>query len=112
MPGRRQHTPRTIRSIFTPALEASYSSAMISGSSRAFIFATRPAFLPALAASASFLMAAMSCACMVNGDCHRWRSRLALPRPVSCMNTSLTSAHTSSFAVNRPKSVYRLEVRR
>ena len=60
IPGRNPHTARTIRSIFTPALDASYSSSMISGSSSAFILARIPAFLPALDASASRLIEAMS----------------------------------------------------
>ena len=44
--------------------------------------------------------------CRVNGDCHRWCSLPALPRPVSCLKTSFTSAQISSLQVNRPKSVY------
>jgi len=35
----------------------------------------------------------------------------ARPRPVSCLNTSATSAHSSSFAVISPKSVYSRAVR-
>ena len=44
--------------------------------------------------------------CRVNGDCQTCFIFPARPRPVSCLNTSLTSAHKSSFAVIRPKSVY------
>ena len=38
-PGRRQQMPRTMRSINTPALEASVQRRMISGSTRALSFA-------------------------------------------------------------------------
>ena len=51
MPGRSAHTPRTIRSIFTPACEASYSASIISGSSSAFILAMMRAGLPSRASA-------------------------------------------------------------
>jgi hypothetical protein len=38
-PGRSEHTPRTIRSMVTPAALASYRALMISGSSSEFILA-------------------------------------------------------------------------
>ena len=105
MPGMSAQTPRTMRSILTPADEASYSARMISGSSSAFILAMMRAFLPARARSASLWMALSRRACSVKGDCHKCRSLLALPRPVSWANTSLTSSQISGCAVSRPKSV-------
>src|ERR1700693_5500317 len=38
-PGRKQHSPRTMRSMFTPAREARYSAWMMVGSGRALSFA-------------------------------------------------------------------------
>ena len=46
-PGRRQQIPRTIRSIGTPAWEASYRAEMMSGSTSAFILAMIRAGRPA-----------------------------------------------------------------
>ena len=53
IPVLRQHIPRMIRSILTPAAEALYSEAIIPGSQREFIFAFINAFLPDLANSVS-----------------------------------------------------------
>ena len=46
-PGRRQQNPRMIRSIGTPALDASHRASIISGSSSWFILATMRAGFPA-----------------------------------------------------------------
>ena len=46
-PGRRQQNPRTMRSIGTPARDASQSAAMIAGSSSWFILAMMRAGRPA-----------------------------------------------------------------
>lgn len=54
----------------------------------------------------SLRIAATMRLCSVKGDCHTCFRRPARPRPVSCWNTSATSAHSSSCALNRPKSVY------
>ena len=51
MPGRSAHTPRTMRSIFTPAREARYSASITCGSTSAFIFAMMRAGRPARACS-------------------------------------------------------------
>ena len=52
-PGRRQQMPRTIRSIWTPAWDAAYSSSMSSASTRLFIFRMmRPRPSPTLASLA------------------------------------------------------------
>ena len=48
-PGRRQHTPRTMRSISTPAREARYSAWMMVGSVSALSLAMMRAGLPARA---------------------------------------------------------------
>ncbi len=66
-PGFNEQTPCTIRSIFTPACDASYSAAITVGSSRAFILATIRARLPARALSASARIASISLACSVPG---------------------------------------------
>jgi microcompartment protein CcmK/EutM len=57
-PGRSAQTPRTIRSIFTPACEASYRALMTSGSSSEFILAMMRPLPPARAVSASAWIAA------------------------------------------------------
>ena len=59
-----------MRSIFTPACEAAYSSSMICGSSSAFILAMMRAGLPSAACFASLRIAATMRLCSVNGDCH------------------------------------------
>ncbi len=51
-PGRKQHTPRTIRSMRAPAREARYSACMMVGSVRALSLAMMRAGLPARACSA------------------------------------------------------------
>ena len=48
-PGRSAQMPRTIRSIFTPAIDARYSAWMICGSISAFILAMMRAGRPARA---------------------------------------------------------------
>ena len=53
IPGRSAQTPRTMRSIFTPACDASYSASMVSGSSSAFILAMIRAGLPSRASAVS-----------------------------------------------------------
>ena len=78
---------------------------MVSGSSSAFIFAMIFAGLPAAAIAASAWIASTTFACSVNGACQRCLSALAVPRPVSCLKISATSAPISSFAVSKPKSV-------
>ena len=45
-PGRSAHTPRTMRSIFTPACEARYSAWITAGSVRALSLAMMRAGLP------------------------------------------------------------------
>ena len=110
-PGRSAHTPRTMRSILTPAAEASYSAAMIWGRAARSSWPRPRRFFRRFACSVSRWMAASTWACRVKGDCHRCRSLPALPRLVSCMNTSFTSAQMSSSQVNRPKSVYSVAVR-
>ena len=52
-PGRKQHTPRTIKSISTPAREARYNACMTVGSVTALSLAMMRAALPACACSAS-----------------------------------------------------------
>ena len=84
---------------------------MICGSSSAFILAMMRPPLPSAARSASLRIAATMRLCSVNGDCQTCFILLTRPRPVSCLNTSFTSAHISSFAVSRPKSVYWRAVR-
>ena len=71
MPGRSAHTPRTMRSIFTPAREARYSASIACGSTSAFIFAMMRAGRPARACSASRSILAMTASCRPNGDCSR-----------------------------------------
>ncbi len=51
-PGRRQQIPRTLRSIRTPACEASYSAWMQRVSTSAFIFSAIRASSPASCAAA------------------------------------------------------------
>ena len=48
-PGRSAHAPRTIRSIFTPACDASYSARITASSINAFILAVIRAGLPSRA---------------------------------------------------------------
>src|SRR5450755_4506703 len=84
MPGRRQQTPRTIRSIRTPAAEARYSAWMIVTSVSAFSFATMRAGLPARAWSASRSTFAISARCRLKGACSSLRRRGTRVRPVSC----------------------------
>ena len=79
---------------------------MMRCSSSEFILAMMRAGLPSAASLASPRIAAMMFLCRVNGDCQTCFIFPARPRPVSCLNTSLTSAHKSSLAVIRPKSVY------
>ena len=74
MPGFRPHTPRTMRSIFTPACEAAYSSSMMIGSRSEFILATMCAGLPSAASLASLRIAATTRRCRLNGDCQTCRS--------------------------------------
>ena len=52
-----------------------------------FIFAQIIAGLPERAASTSCRIASSRRACMVKGDCQRWVSFPAFPRPVNCMKT-------------------------
>ena len=52
-PGRRQQMPRMIRSIWTPACDASYSLSMMSGSTREFSLTQIAALRPARACSIS-----------------------------------------------------------
>ena len=66
-PGRRTQKPRTIRSIFTPACEARYSSRQTLRSSRLFILAMMRAGLPALAMAASRLDHLQKPRCMFTG---------------------------------------------
>ena len=68
-PARSAHTPRTIRSILTPAWLALYSSSMICSSSSEFILAMMRARLPAWAARASARISSTMPSCMVKGDC-------------------------------------------
>src|SRR3990167_7253986 len=110
MPGLSAHTPRTMSSIFTPAPEARYSSSMICGSSSEFILPMMRAGLPPEASFASLRIAATIFLCRVKGDCQTCFILPTRPRPVSCLNTSFTSAHSSSFEVSNPKSVYRRAV--
>ena len=84
---------------------------MICGSSSAFILAMMRAGLPSAALRASLRIAATMRLCSVNGDCQTCFILPARPRPVSCLNTSFTSAQISSLAVSRPKSVYWRAVR-
>src|SRR5215510_2218982 len=77
---------------------------MICGSSSAFILAMMRPSCPSPASLASLRIAATMRLCRVKGDCQTCFILLARPRPVSCLNTSFTSAHSSSFAVIRPKS--------
>ena len=53
IPGRSAHIPRIIRSISTPAHDASYSASIVSRSSSAFILAMIAAGFPALAFAVS-----------------------------------------------------------
>ena len=59
---------------------------------------------PLRAAAASARIAATTFWCSEKGACHRCLSVCARPRPVSCLNTSLTSAPTSTSQVSKPKS--------
>ena len=61
--------------------------------------------LPARALRVSFSIASSTRACSVKGACQTRRSLEALPSPVSCWNTSFTSAQVSGWLVRRSKSV-------
>ena len=106
MPGRRQQMPRTIRSISTPALDASHSASMTSPSTRLFILATMRAGSPARAFAASRAMSAMSCSRRFTGATSSLRYSRWREKPVSVLNSSDTSAPSASLQLSRPKSVY------
>ncbi len=61
IPGIRQHIPRTISSISTPAIDALYNSVIISKSHREFILHKILAFLPVFAISASLRINLTNC---------------------------------------------------
>ena len=104
-PGRRAQPPRTIRSIFTPAREASYSALIVDSSVSAFIFAMTRAGLPAAAAAASWPRAFSSSRCSAKGASHRCFRRSTLVRLVRCMKTFSTSLQIAGLVVSMPKSV-------
>ena len=109
-PGRSEHAPRTIRSIRTPAPEASYSALMVASSTSALTLAITRAGLPARARRASFAIAARLRWCSVNGASHKCLRRSTRVRLVRCMNTFSTSVQIPECAVSKPKSVYSLVV--
>ena len=84
IPGRSAQIPRTIRSIFTPACEASYRARMTCGSINEFILAITRAGLPAFAFSTSAPMCSITVSCNVNGACSIFLSLPALPIVASC----------------------------
>ena len=92
IPTRRQQIPRTIRSIFTPLADASYSAAIMPGSQREFIFATIRASRSQYGASTSSFHASGS------------------EYPDNILNTAVASSPIDSLQVKIPQSVYNFAV--
>ena len=110
IPTLRQQIPRTIRSIFTPAADASYNASIIPGSQREFIFATMRASRPCCAC---FFSLAIRCR---NLSRNQYGARISSFQesgseyPESILKTAVASSPMDSLHVKIPQSVYSFAV--
>ena len=104
-PGRKQQIPRTMRSMLTPAWDASYSARMMAGSTSAFILATMLAGRPSRACSASRRIMAMKRSRILRGATISLRYCGGAAKPVSTLKRSVRSAPRLGLVVKIPKSV-------
>ncbi|MNE71356.1 hypothetical protein D3C80_1672230 [compost metagenome] len=101
IPGRKQHMPRTIRSILTPHWLALYSALITLGSVSEFILAMMCAGLPSLACCPSRAIMSSRVFFRVKGACSSFFMRRLLPMPISWLNSLETSSHSASSEVSR-----------
>ena len=79
-PGMRQQIPRTIRSILTPACEASYRRSIMAGSCKAFILSIILPCFPLFASSISWSMRRFSSGIRLKrATSRRWNTGFSLP---------------------------------
>ncbi len=109
-PGTRQQAPRTIRSISTPARDASYSASIAPLSTIALHLITIRAGAPVRALAASRSTSSLNRDRSVIGATSSRRNARWRDRPVRTLNRSVTSAPSSSRQVSSPTSVYRRAV--
>ncbi|SSL80223.1 Uncharacterised protein [Klebsiella pneumoniae] len=101
MPGRRQHMPRTTRSILTPAWLALYRARMTFGSVSELTLAMMCAGWPSAAWAASRLIISSRFFFRVNGACNSFFMRSVLPIPISWLNSLCRSSQSATSAVSR-----------
>src|SRR5829696_53175 len=105
-PGRRHIAPRTMQSIWTPALDASYSASITCTSTSELTLMTMRAGAPPRARTASRSMSSRIRGRSVIGATRSLRNTRWRERPVSTLNRSVTSAPSSSRHDSRPRSTY------
>ncbi|MNG00611.1 hypothetical protein D3C84_835530 [compost metagenome] len=101
MPGRRQHMPRTTRSMRTPDWLALYSARMIFGSVSELNLAMMCAGLPSSANCVSRVIMSSMPFFRVKGACSSFFMRRVLPMPINWLNSLPTSSHKASSEVSR-----------
>ncbi len=105
IPGRRLHTPRMMRSICTPAADASYSATMISSSTSELSLTMIRPLPPSLAMSRSLAINSTKRSRNSNGATISFLPPLNSLRPVRLLKTTATSAVNSGAVVSRLRSV-------
>ena len=100
-PGRRQHMPRTTRSMRTPAWLALYSARMILASVSELNLAMMCAGRPSAATAVSLAIRSSRVFFRVKGACSSFFMRRVLPMPISWLNSLATSSHRASSEVSR-----------
>ena len=110
IPTRRQQIPRTIRSIFTPLADASYSAAIMPGSQREFIFATIRASLPCRAFFVSLPIRRKNLSRSQYGASTNSFHASGSEYPDNILNTAVASSPIDSLQVKIPQSVYNFAV--